>query len=182
MMTTTNDLKVLLYVLLAMGATMLCAGWGMAAVAETAVAWWGVPVILVITALWIGWLELGHGRLPGALPWLALALLLSGAGALWVSEAGVVWTFLGMLGVVAAWDVSLFYGRLHPHMAYISGEKNLIRSHLVQLAWLAGMSMAGFIAWALLNPPYAFDRTLLVVLLLLWGLSYLLRQLRSREN
>ncbi len=37
MMTTTNDLKVLLYVLLAMGATMLCAGWGMAAVAETAV-------------------------------------------------------------------------------------------------------------------------------------------------
>ncbi len=107
MMTTTNDLKVLLYVLLAMGATMLCAGWGMAAVAETAVAWWGVPVILVITALWIGWLELGHGRLPGALPWLALALLLSGAGALWVSEAGVVWTFLGVLGVVAAWDVRL---------------------------------------------------------------------------
>lgn len=179
---TGSDLKVLAYVLLAAGAVMLCVGWSMAAVAETAVAWWGVPVILLITALWISWLELGRGRLPGALPWLGLFLTLGGAGALWVSEAGAVWVFLGVLGVVVAWDVSLFYGRLQPYMTYISGEKNLIHAHLRQLAWLVGLSIAGFAAWALLNLPYAFDRTLLLVLLLLWGLSYLLRQLRPREN
>ncbi len=178
----TNDLKVLLYVLLTMGAAMLCAGWGMAAVAETAAAWWGVLFVLAVAAGWMAWFTWGDGRLPGALPWLALALILGGAGALWVSEAGAVWVFLGVVSAVAAWDVSLFYGRLHSHAAYISGEKSLIRSHLVQLAWLAGLSILGFTAWALLNLPYEFDRTLLMVLLLLWGLSYLLRQLRAGEN
>jgi hypothetical protein len=170
------DLRVMLLVLLAGAAGLLGAGWVRAG------AWSGALLVAGLAALWVVWLVLGNGRLPGALPFLATALLLAGAGALWLNEAGVVWAYLGVIGVVAAWDLGGLYGRLQTHAPHIANESGIIYGRLRQNAWLAGLSILGFVAWALLRPPFIFDRTILLVLLLLWGLAYLLRQLRAGEE
>lgn len=172
----TNSLKTLLFALLAAAAVLLGAAWVLAG------AWWGVLWVTAVTGLWIAWLVADGVRLPGALPFWALALLLSGAGALWVSEAGVVWAYQGVVGVMIAWNLSGLYGRLQTHAPHIAHESALINGRLRQVAWLVGLSLLGFTAWALLRPAYNFDRTVLLVLLLLWGLSYLLRQLRAEEE
>lgn len=173
---TRADLRVMLFVLLASAATLLGAGWALAG------AWWGAFLVAGLAALWAAWLALGDGRLPGALPLLAIALLLAGARALWQNEAGVVWTYLGAIGVVVAWNLGGLYGRLQTHAPHIANESGLIYGRLRQNAWLVGLSILGFVAWALLRPSFNFDLTVLLVLLLLWGLAYLLRQLRVGEG
>lgn len=172
----TNSLKTLLFALLAAAAVLLGAAWVLAGV------WWGVLWVTAVTGLWIAWLVADGVRLPGALPFLALALLSSGAGALWVSEAGVVWAYQGVVGVMIAWNLSGLYGRLVAHTPHIMHEKALLHGRLRQVAWLVGLSLLGFVAWALLQPAFNFNRTVLLVLLLLWGWAYLLRQLRAEEE
>ncbi len=167
---TAPSLKLLSLILLAAAAALHSTGW---LLTETA---WGALLPLTLAALWAAWLTLGHGQLPGALPFWGLALLLSGAGALWQSEAGVVWVYLGGVVTLAAWNLCELYGRLRQHAPYVANETELVNGRLRQLALFATLSLAALPAWALIPPTPNFDRVLLFTLLLLWALAYLLRR------
>ncbi len=165
-----RSLKPLSLMLLVTAATLHSVGWLLTG------NWWGTLLSLALAALWAAWLTLGNARPPGALPYLATALLLSGAGALWQAQSGLVWVYLGGLATLATWQVGELDALLRQYAPYLAHETVLINGRLRQLALFVTLSLVGLLAWALIPPTLSFERVLVLTLLLLWALAYLLRQ------
>jgi hypothetical protein len=137
----------------------------------------GVAAVVGLCVAWGAWLRQSAARWRNAPALLAFLLVGTGAAALWLDATLVGWVYGGAVAVLAAWDLSVFFGRMQT--LPVNQPDQLIRTHLRLLGVVVGLSLLGLVAHAVIRLAFNFEMALLLGLLLIGGTSYLVRQLRS---
>ena len=167
---------------LLLGAGLLDAGY--------TTGWLLVLFFVILPALgWGGWVvvvvrlsdgragaerQLAHRVLRLAPAVLALWMVAAGALAVLQAESVLLPVYGGVLAVLGAWDLSLFFLRLRATGAVI-GEQALIGRRLARLLLLALAAGGGPALVRIGDVGFNFDRVLGASLLLLLALGYLSR-------
>jgi hypothetical protein len=167
---TLTYLKLLLFGLVAL--TGLLIGWG----AATAVSPFAAFLVLLPTGLWLFWLAQGGQRWPDALAGLVALLGALAVWALLADPPGGLPLYFGLLGLLAAWDLSGAYGRFQQPEAHIADLGGLIRARNGRLLALLVISALALPLVGRLSVPFQFDWVLLLAVLLLFSLRFLVGQ------
>ena len=165
-------LKGLIFALLA--ATALLLGGAFVVVGQAA----GVAVVAVAAVAWAVCLLPGAGRLRGAPNALTLLLIAASAAAALLAAPARAWAYAGVVGVLAAWDLSLFWGRLESAPRVVAtGE--LIAAHLRSLGIVVGAAVLAYPVAAIVDVRPNFELALLSGAALIFAVAYLVRLLRA---
>lgn len=143
--------------------------------------WWGVGLVLLLGGVWAAWLWRGEERWPWAESLLLILLALSTIGPLLPREQPFFFSYGGILATIIAWDLRRFWRHLdhHPHG---TRPQTLIAIHLRRLGAVVLLALLGLALTRLLSLPFNFGWSLALGLILIFGLRFLVQQMRRESG
>ncbi|MBI5965146.1 MAG: hypothetical protein HY863_16835 [Chloroflexi bacterium] len=112
-----------------------------------------------------------------ASPAFALFTIIS-AVSIWAGVSS--WLALAcVISSLIAWDLTMFIQRLQ---ATNESSPRVVRTHFLQLGFIAGLSVLGVLATTLIRISLTFGGAAILAMLGIWGISALVYRLRRHED